>query len=159
MTDARSPGPANKELPDAQAKDGVRALAAMPTSEIKLRPSLVDAIRQIAPKQRSSRAPVVVAAVLVAALIAVAATPSARTFVMARVFHRQSPPVTAAAPAASSGPDPWAATVAPQDPVASAPVIAVPSDSPAASTTPGASSSASPKGPTKPGRGPRPPRH
>ena len=106
------------------------ALAALPTSEVVLRPSLVDALHQIAPKPRRSKVWYVLGIAVLGLLVWMVATPSVRALIVAKgrqlVSGQAAVPATevpgAAAPPVSPAalPEPSASSVA------VAPVVVIP---------------------------------
>lgn len=129
------------------------SLTALPTSEVTLRPSLIEGLKRIAPKRQRPWGLYVFALALLAVVAGLAATRSVREIVVANVRQLVSrhadPPVPDApgvAPAASS------AAVPPDAPASAAasvtPVVRAP-----ASATASASSTTLP-GPKKPRRPP-----
>lgn len=131
--------------------------AAMPTSEVRLHPSFVQALKNVAPKKRRAVLRYVLLLALLAVVGALAASRSVRETVLAKVRHLVSPGQDAAAatvppsvaPAMSmsmSTATPTGSGVAaPSAPAATAvaPVVAIP----------GAGSASAPSSSTKPAKG------
>lgn len=134
------------------------ALPALPTAEVVLRPSFVDALQQIAPKRRRPKALYALLAVAVALGVAIGVSPSLRASLVAQGKRLVSSPTasaaavdpsssvapasTAADPAAVASASPLSsASATPSAPVAVAPVVALP----AASAQPSASARKQPR--------------
>lgn len=128
-----------------------KSLLAMATSEIKLSPEFVQALKTIAPKaRRHTLRYVLLLAVLVAAG-SLAVVPSARHRVAAaayRLWHREQP-VAAVVPTASAPAQPSASTAEGSPSIVTAPPIVIP---PVVISSAGADTSSSSPKPSKPPR-------
>ena len=147
MKPERLPAKPPQRPPVTVQESGVRrsSLTALPTSEVTLRPSLIDKLEAIAPKRQRSWLRYVIGLAVVGLLVWMAATPSVRGPIVARARALLGQPAAAPAPDVStaSAPDPApsaALLAAPSAPAAaSASVAAAPTDPPAVAASPAAS--------------------
>lgn len=84
MNDGRSPA---QPPPAPPAREGRRSLTALPTSEVVLRPSFVDALERVAPKKRRSPLWLFLLAVVVGLGAWLALSPAARVAVVGPVMR------------------------------------------------------------------------
>lgn len=96
--------PLTGQRKDPDASGGRRSLTAMPTHLIELSPAFVEALKQVAPKARRRKLPIVLAVVAVVVLV-VGLVPSTRQRVLSLVLHHTASIASAnAAPSPSDAP-------------------------------------------------------
>jgi hypothetical protein len=133
--------PEQPEQPHAP-RERRHSLTAMPTHLIELSPAFVDALKQVAPKTRRRKLPLVLGLLVVAALV-VGLVPSTRQRVLSLVLHRTTASASAAPSPSDAPPIATSTTAAPTAEWVAVTVptqeIAAPSASVSASSAPSAS--------------------